>query len=181
MGKDNFFEIYRDANKQLGARPTIKVSLLSDSYNASRNFAGIMVYSHDGEYNWYNSEGCNAGHSGRAFYVLIKDTDGWNGVHCNLYQELFGPHSRHTTCCAGFSIMNSVLKYNSYCFNHTTGSMGSCRWSSDGQPSLSEDEKVLTQQAVRVWQEVGPGVVSQLSDSVHIALWAAHRTGAGGA
>jgi hypothetical protein len=69
MGKKDFHSIYSEACRELGSRPTIKVSHFSDRYDHNKNFAGVIVYHNRGSFTWYNERGVAKGYKGRAIYL----------------------------------------------------------------------------------------------------------------
>lgn len=77
MGKHNFAAIYQEAVLDLGERPRIKISFFCDQYRPDKDYAGLIVYSTNGNFRWRNERGVAKGHNGRAFYVMIKCTNDW--------------------------------------------------------------------------------------------------------
>jgi hypothetical protein len=78
MGKKDFnATLYSKACRAEGSRPTLRVSELSDRYNPNKNFAGIVLWAHDGEFRW-SKDKSNTNYSGRFGYVMIKSTDDWS-------------------------------------------------------------------------------------------------------
>lgn len=99
MGKSNFADLYINTANSLKTRPQIKVSCACDTYSPSSYYAGIIVYTANGEHTW------RAGVSrrlGRSFYVLILRTSEWstalrdgtaggvNSVHYYVVKQNFG-------------------------------------------------------------------------------------------
>ena len=54
MGKKDFPKIYKECKQAVGGKITIKISFFSDTYDKSKNFAGMIVYKLDGKCKWHN-------------------------------------------------------------------------------------------------------------------------------
>lgn len=167
MGKKNFGRIYKKACDGLGGEVSIKLSAFCPRYYKSRNYAGIIVYHHDGQYKWINTTGVAEGYKCRSFYVLIQCTDDWDPscfreaqqgrVHDHLYKEMFGcSHELGLTCCGGFAMMKGRTRFSSAWLNNQTSYETGLRWKSDGSKLLSRGEKVLVQRVIAAWKMHGP-------------------------
>jgi len=171
MGKKDFHSIYSEACRELGSRPTIKVSHFSDRYDQNKNFAGVIVYHNRGSFTWYNEQGVAKGYKGRAVYVILRCTDSWpeeafkrageGMVHDYLYKFLFdNDFNKRQTCCGGFAVMKGTLKYSSIWLNkQSSGSEAQRPWQSDGNKLLSKGEELLVDIAVRSWKGGGGNIV----------------------
>mmetsp|Transcript_13740 Transcript_13740/g.24344 ORF Transcript_13740/g.24344 Transcript_13740/m.24344 type:complete len:260 (-) Transcript_13740:1188-1967(-) len=181
MGKKDFHSIYSEACRELGSRPTIKVSHFSDRYDQNKNFAGVIVYHNRGSFTWYNERGVAKGFKGRAIYVILRCTDSWpeeafkrageGMVHDYLYKFLFdNDFNKRQTCCGGFAVMKGTLKYSSVWLNQqSSGSEAQRPWQSDGSKFLSKGEQLLVNIAVRSWKEGGKNIVDIPDDvDMHI-------------
>lgn len=139
MGKSNFADLYINTANSLKTRPQIKVSCSCDTYSPSSYYAGIIVYTANGEHTW------RAGRRrGRSFYVLIIRTDDWstalrdgtaggvNSVHYYVAKQYFGDkfHAK-SICCGGFTVQKGDVRFNSMSLNTSDGAAGDLCWRSD--------------------------------------------------
>ena len=187
MGKKDFAYLYTQIRTALGLADnescTIKVSGFSNRYDPSKNYAGIIVYHHNGMCRWENKTGVAEGYKCRSFYVLILCTDKWTDndfrragqgyVHDKMYKDLFGGRFEDgKSCCGGFAILKGATRYSSHWLNdqssHNRFSKwawgGYCKWSweSDGSHILSRDEKAIVNQAISTWKREGPNSVTSV-------------------
>lgn len=185
MGKKNFPAIYVEATKELGGRPTMKVSHFADKYDASKNYAGVIVYHNEGSFRWFNKSGIAKGYKGRAFYVIFQCTDYWpdqafrrageGKVHDYLYRLLFdNDFSEKKTCCGGFAVMQGKLKYSSIWLNMQSSNQYRHKWASDGSKMLSDGERLLVDLVFNRWKVNGTGKVIDIPDSVDSAMKIMH-------
>ena len=185
MGKKDFPAIYAEATKELGGRPTMKVSHFADKYDASKNYAGFIVYHNEGSFRWFNNSGIAKGYKGRAFYVILQCTDSWPAeafkragegkVHDYLYKLLFdNDFSERKTCCGGFAVMQGKLKYSSIWLNKQSSNQYKHKWASDGSKMLSDGERLLVDLAFDRWKSDGTGKVIDIPDSVDFAMKMMH-------
>uniref|UniRef100_A0A7S1X4V2 Mind bomb SH3 repeat domain-containing protein n=1 Tax=Tetraselmis chuii TaxID=63592 RepID=A0A7S1X4V2_9CHLO len=185
MGKEDFPAIYSQACQELGFRPTIKVSYFSDTYDETKNYAGIIVYHKEGSYTWYNEQGVAKGYKGRAFYVILRCTEGWTAhefkragrrsmmVHDYLFHLLSdGEFSDRKICCGGFAVMKGAVHYSSHCLNKQSSDVYSHRtWESDGSKLMSQSEKLLVDLTVDNWKERGcRGPVLEIPDDIDMHI-----------
>lgn len=182
MGKENFSKIYRDACNELGTSSlTLKLSHYCSSYNPRKNYAGLIVYHHDGKFKWHNSSGIAKGFNCRSMYVLILCTDDWPPeaftragqglVHDHMYRKMFNrPYDDKVTCCGGFAIMKGVVKYSSIWLNKQSSNRTRKSWTSDGNKNLSNGEQALVNLAISEWRVHGGGKVVRIPDSLNRTL-----------
>lgn len=182
MGKKNFSRIYIQACNELGvSKPKIKLSHFCDEYNPRKNYAGIIIYHHRGEYQWTNGEGVARGHRGRAFYVLIECTDDWPRsafrrageglVHDYMYTRMFNRNFQDgMTCCGGFAIMKGEVKYSSIWLNKQSSSVTRFTWATDGNKNLSAEEQVLVDLATTYWKRGNKGAIIEIPDEYDAIL-----------
>merc|ERR1712154_730394 len=105
----------------------MRLSARSDSFNSIDKFAGIVLWSKDGQVDWYcNHVYCKAG------YVYIKKSvnipprgSQFGQVHGDLYLTLFNEEPRGIVG-TGFSIENGQFCWNSTSVNtgKTSGGPG---------------------------------------------------------
>ncbi|CAF1253092.1 unnamed protein product [Adineta steineri] len=142
--------MYQCIKRKLGT-VTCKISYFCDEFDESKNYAGAIIYSIDGEYEWKNKEGGKAnGFKGRSFYLIIQCTNDWpesylkeagkGRVHDYLLKNVLGiDYNQKRIACGGFAYVNGELKFSSIWLNriNQTGA------ESDGDKMLSEPEKDL--------------------------------------
>ena len=172
MGKADFGRIYAYSCDELGGA-SIKLSGFCSTYDESKDYAGIIVYHHDGQFQWKNETGVAEGYSCRSFYILIQCTDDWDTkcfrqaqlgyVHDHLYKEMFGcSHEEGLTCCGGFAVRKGKAKYSSTWLNHQSSEETRIPWKSDGYKDLSIGEKKLVNRGIQEWKRNGryaPGLI----------------------
>ncbi len=102
MGKKNFKDLYKRIKREHGTI-TCKTSYFCDNFNATRDYAGAIIYAIDGKFTWKNHgkneifdssewdsvsndtflviyliEGGKAnGYGGKSFYIIIQCTNEW--------------------------------------------------------------------------------------------------------
>ena len=99
----------------------IHLSCASDAYQKGNNYAGFILYSHEGKTDWYlNERHCKTG------YLVIQNTakqevqryvgvaDGV--VHGAVYMNVFGENIGNTVGEA-FSYLDGTFKWRSHSFN----------------------------------------------------------------
>ena len=92
---------------------TMQISCKSDTYQPGHNYAGVIVYQHDGKSEWRTAKNtyCKSG------YIVIQDTDSenvkkWFGkepgaVHGDVYRNAFGESvSEGNVVGEGFALRN---------------------------------------------------------------------------
>lgn len=189
MGKQNFIDIYTQACLNLDvSRLSVKISNFSDTFDANKNYAGLIVYHHKGKYKWKNTTGVAKGYNCRTLYVLILCTDTWpttafkragqGMVHDYLYKQMFGRSAcfrRRQTCCGGFSILKGdEVRYSSKWLNKQSSSRTSrMPWASDGNKVLSTGEETLVDLAVMTWKNKGPNSIVDVPKELHTTLFSA--------
>lgn len=176
MGKANWCkDIYVPGCKELKVkRLSVKVSALSSNYSRKKNYAGLIVYHHMGQFKWYNDCGIAEGFNGRGIYVYIDCTDEWPKqafgragqglVHDHLYERCFEcSHTEMKTCCGGFAIMKGKVKYSSIWLNRDSRRARRRNgWASDGDHLLSPSEMDVVDLAIKHWKAEGPGAVVKI-------------------
>lgn len=183
MGKQNFSQLYIEAERELGYRPKVKLSHWCDRYKEDGNFAGMIIYNTYGSHKWKQrvGQGVSGGHRGQSFYVLILCTDEWpesvkravgqGRVHDYLYERYFAmSFAQKRTCCGGFAVRNGQLCTSSIWLNMQEGSVHGREWKSDGSKYLSRSEKYLVMMAAQVWAKFGPGRVIPIPDQIDYAI-----------
>lgn len=178
MGKKRFPQLYVAACRSLGvSKLSLKLSHFCSRYSSSKNYAGIIIYHHNGNYKWHNQTGVAKGYNCRSAYVLILCTDDWPPeafsragqglVHDYMYRKMFGrSYSDKVSCCGGFAVMKGQTKYSSIWLNQQSSSNTGLRWESDGSKNLSNEEKVLVDLAVSEWKRSGGNRVVHIPDQV---------------
>ena len=73
-GKKNFTSFYKNIKSKLG-KITCKISYFSDNFDPNKNYAGMIIYAVDGQFQWLNDAGKAKGWKGRSFYIAIQCTD----------------------------------------------------------------------------------------------------------
>lgn len=53
MGKRNFRDLYQRMKWQHGS-VSCEISIFSDKFNPSNNYAGVIIYAIDGKFDWEN-------------------------------------------------------------------------------------------------------------------------------
>ena len=183
MGKKEFPRLYRKACKALGTKKgSIKISNFCDTYDPKKNYAGIILYHHNGRFRWRNTKGVAKGYNCQSFYVHIQCTDNWTPdafsragqgfVHDKMYQDMFGQsYKEKMTCCGGFAILKGVVKYSStWLNNQSSDATASLQWKSDGNKQMSTGEKKIVKFAIDTWKQRGANKVAIVPDSVHESL-----------
>jgi len=172
----------KQAQDQLGAPPTLKISAFSDKYDSSKSYAGIIIYAVDGKFSWINDKGVAIGYKGRSFYCGILDTSkyptdelkrdvGTGRVHHYLILTLTGREfTQDTVCCGGFAIHESKLKFSSVWLNARHQYPKESFGKSDQDKYLSSLEKELCNFAVDKWKTSGVNTAHELSDTLKSSL-----------
>lgn len=171
MGKQNFENFYRQIKSELlpkFGKITGKISLYGENFDPSKNYAGMILYAIDGEFEWKNTGGKASGQRGWSFYVVIQSTNNWPSeaygrarqgyVHDYLIKNVLGrehgerdSQGRQKICCGGFGYRDGQLKFSSWWLNssHQIG----C--DSDGTKYLSDAERVLIKYCFERYKEKG--------------------------
>jgi len=84
-GKSDFSDICRRIKNELGYNLTCRISCDSDSFYSWKTYTGAIVYSMNGKYRWQVEAGRACGRNGRAFYMIVKCTDGWRDNYSERY------------------------------------------------------------------------------------------------
>ncbi|CAF3019247.1 unnamed protein product [Rotaria socialis] len=157
MGKKNFKDLYRRVKGEHG-NVTCEISVFSDNFNPLLRYAGVIIYSIDGKFEWENYAGGKAyGRRGRSFYIIIQCTDNWSDdyykpvgqgtVHDYLLKNVMGIESdQKRIACGGFAYLFHELKFSSIWLNGTDQTDAE----SDGDRYLSDSEKILV---AYCWEE----------------------------
>ncbi|CAF4746656.1 unnamed protein product, partial [Rotaria socialis] len=156
MGKKNFKDLYRRVKGEHG-NVTCEISVFSDNFNPLLRYAGVIIYSIDGKFEWENygehiedTGGKAYGRRGRSFYIIIQCTDNWSDdyykpvgqgtVHDYLLKNVMGIESdQKRIACGGFAYLFHELKFSSIWLNGTDQTDAE----SDGDRYLSDSEKIL--------------------------------------
>jgi len=182
MGKSDFKTLCKKAQEEIGSPLTLKVSAFSDTYDISKNYAGMIIYAVDGKFNWINTAGDTKGYKGRSFYFGILDTSkyptqellrdvGTGRVHHYLILKLTGrEYTQDTVCCGGFAIHEGKLKYSSVWLNARDQYPKDSFGKSDGDKMLSASERELYGFAVEKWKINGSNKAHDLSDTLKAKL-----------
>ena len=94
----------------------IHFSCASDPFQKGHNYAGFILYSHNGETDWYlNGRHCKTG------YLVIQDTSKHEGVadgdlHGAVYMNMFGENIGDTVGEV-FLYVDGIFKWQSHSFN----------------------------------------------------------------
>jgi len=169
---------YQAAQREFGHRPSIKISAASDKWMPGKNYARLVIYAHEGKFNWTNTALFAKAYSGKFAYVRLVCTDIWTDsdfraagqgrVHDKIFRETLGLEFREGKfSCGGFAIHDGVLKYSSIWLN-TNACQGLCVLKSDNSKYLSEPEKLLVNYAVENWK--AGNFILKIPDDLHEKL-----------
>jgi hypothetical protein len=184
MGKLDFKNThYKMMCETVGQRPKIKISGSSDRFDPTRKFAGLIIYSRRGKFDWWND---NLKYKGRTLHVTLLDTGKWptdafraagqGMVHNYIFLRILGEDFRDNTCSVGgFAVMEGVTKYSSAWLNTKSNNSYEHKWQADGSSELSAPEKELINFAVEQWKVRGTNKVIDIDDRLHKRL---HPAGA---
>jgi len=175
-GRQNFKSLYRRIKSQLG-RPSCKVSYFSDNFDPSKNYAGMIVYSVNGNFSWMNTAGQASGYKGRSFYIIVQCTNNWPSdvlrdvgqgrVHHYLIKNTLGfDYDQDLVCCGGFSYVNGSLKFSSVWLN----GRDQVGCSSDGSKYLSTPEQALVEYCFGQYRIHGKNSVFSIPDYIDSQL-----------
>jgi len=182
MGKVDFKQLCKQAQEEIKGSLTLKISAFSDTYDSTKNYAGMIIYAVDGKFTWVNTDGAAKGYKGRSFYFGILDTGKYPGealmrdvgngrVHHHLIKSLTGREfTQDTVCCGGFAIHEGKLKHSSAWLNGRHQMPKDSFGMSDGDKFLSALEGELCDFAVEKWKESGANKVHSLSDALNKKL-----------
>jgi len=171
MGKKNFSSThYLPAKRTFGGKMSLKISYFSDKYKAQGKFAGVIMYSWKGQFQWQNT---HKGHRGRAFYVALLDTSKWPAhafrragqgmVHDYMFKETFGEDFQaNTASVGGFAVIDGKIRYSSIWLNKTSNTSYPNKWYSDDSQYLSQGEQELVTFAVQEWAKHGPHHICEI-------------------
>jgi len=171
MGKKDWSAThYLPAKAALGGSVTVKISHFSDEFDASGDFAGVIMYHWHGSFTWFNP---HKGYRGRAFYVAILNTKTWPAdafraagqgrVHDFIFKETFGEsYTGNSASVGGFAVRNGEVKFSSIWLNMTENTANAHKWYSDGSQMLSEPEQALVSFVVSEWKQRGTNVVCDI-------------------
>ncbi|WNE40486.1 MAG: hypothetical protein GBAus27B_000553 [Mycoplasmataceae bacterium] len=176
-GKKNFVDFYKRLKSDIG-KSSCKISHYSDQFEKDKNYAGMIVYSVNNEFKWFNDKGKANGHRGRSFYIVVQCTDKWpelafkeakqGRVHDYLIKDTLGiEYNQDIVCCGGFSYHNGQMKYSSVWLNGRD--QKGCK--SDGNKYLSNNEKVLVDYCFEIYKSHGPGKIFELPDKIDKILY----------
>jgi hypothetical protein len=170
MGKKDFQIFIQQAQAYNGGIVPMKISYFSDLFDPQKNFAGLIVYHVDGQFEWQqDSSGKTAGFKGRSFYIVIQDTGKWpetqfkragqGMIHDHILKSNIGiTKDSNRVCCAGFAVMNGVTKYSSIWLNKTENASSPMPWYSDGDKMMSSLESQILDFAVSEWKNRGKNI-----------------------
>lgn len=173
MGKKDFGAQYRAIKEQLardGKPLSIKISGKSNTFDSSKEYAGVIIYHWEGLVQWHNSK---IGHKGRSFYVYLVDTTtfaeeefreaGQGRVHHTAVQRIMGiDFEENRACLGGFSVRKGETNYSSVWLNQKSSSAFPLHWEEDGNKEMSEGEKRLVDLAVQEWKAKGTNIVVEI-------------------
>ena len=177
-GRSDFSGLCRRIKNDLGSDLTCRISSNSDYFYPSKSYTGVIVYAVNGNFRWQVEGGRNYGRNGRAFQMIVKNTDDWQeryperqgiggGIfHGYIIKDEFGfdldnhynKYSNNKICCGGFSWLPSrseSLSFNSYVLN----SVDQVGCGSDGSRELSYYEKRLVEHCFNEYKAKGPGSI----------------------
>jgi hypothetical protein len=179
MGKKDFKNThYKMMCETVGQRPKIKISGSSNKWDRTKKFAGLIIYSRRGKFNWWNPK---LNYKGRALHVTLLDTSLWprdafraagqGMVHNYIFSRILGENFEDNTCSVGgFAVMEGVTKYSSAWLNTKSNSRYEHKWQADGSNELSNPEKELINFAVEQWKVHGPNSIIDIDDRLHKRL-----------
>ncbi|WNE40245.1 MAG: hypothetical protein GBAus27B_000312 [Mycoplasmataceae bacterium] len=170
MGRKNFKELYKKMKQsQEKGKITCKIACSSDKFDSSKSYAGAIIYSLDGNFQWVSEGGLTKGHRGRGFYVIIFLSDrlasvsGDGVVHGKLINESLGMGiNLNKVCCGGFSYHQNCLKFRS----GTLNSANQIGWESDGSSDLSSSEKLIANYCFEQYKNHGASYVFDIPESI---------------
>ncbi|CAF4199068.1 unnamed protein product [Adineta steineri] len=152
--------MYQCIKRKLGT-VTCKISHFSDDFDEfdeEKNYAGAIISSIDGKYEWKNEAvgGKANGFKGRSFYLIIQCTDDWpesclkaageGRVHDYLLKNVLGiNYDQDRIACGGFAYFQGKLKFSSVWLN-ANDQIGA---ETDENEMLSEPEKDLVKPGLR--------------------------------
>jgi len=172
-GKSDFYDLCRRIKNNLGSSLTCRISCDSDYFYSSSSYCGAIVYAINGQFSWQVSNGRACGRNGRAFYMIVRNTDGWKtdssdyryGIGGGIFHgyiikdelgfDLSSDYNKYTNniiCCGGFAYQNRELKFNSYTLNGVNQIGGA----SDSSNEMSYWEKELVKYCFDEYKEHGP-------------------------
>lgn len=177
-GKSNFGYLCGEIKSELGSSLTCRVSCDSDYFYESSTYSGAIVYMIKGSARWRVSSGKACGRDGRAFYMIVRCTDGWeryperHGIGGGIYhgyiiKDEFGhdlgvrenkeEREKNIINCGGFAWMPSYspkLQFISGTLN--TVDQKGYGGISNGSRELSSGEKELVEYCFRKYRSEGP-------------------------
>jgi hypothetical protein len=74
-GRSDFSDLCRRIKNELGGDLTCRISGDSDYFYPSKSYTGVIVYAINGNSRWQVEGGRSYGRSGRAFHMIVKNTD----------------------------------------------------------------------------------------------------------
>ena len=136
---------------------TLHLSCSSDVYQPGHNYAGFILYSHNGQTDWrLNGVHCKTG------YIVILDTDSekvrhWKElspgqVHGAVYKCIFGEDPAPDTIGEGFAFLGGEFRWNSWTFN------GADTVYHDGRREISDMAGKYVQYVLTMWEREGSSV-----------------------
>ena len=136
--------------------PTFKLTVVhlscaSDPYQNGNDYAGFILYSHDGKTDWYlNGRHCKTG------YLIIQNTSkqevqryrgtGDGVVHGAVYKNVFGEDIGNTVGEA-FAYVDGTFKWRSHAFNTRYPSSYH-----DGDKEMAEITKKCVSKVLEEWR-----------------------------
>lgn len=135
---------------------TLHLSCSSDIYEASHDYAGFILYSHNRKTDWrLNGVHCKTG------YIVVCDTNSCNvahiihfgksqgQVHGAVYKSVFGEDVSVDTIGEGFAVQGGRFKWNSGVFNAKDTQYH------DGRRAASEQAERYVSKVLSQWMSAG--------------------------
>ena len=85
-GKSDFSGLCRRIKDDLDGNLTCRIFDNSDYFYSSKSYTGVIVYAVNGNFRWQVEGGRACGRRGRAFQMIVKNTDDWR----ERYPERYG-------------------------------------------------------------------------------------------
>ena len=133
---------------------TLNLSWNSDVYTPGHNYAGLILYSHNGETTWrLNGVPCKTG------YIVMRDptsrrvsthlTKCSNQAHTAVYKSLFGEEVSEYTIAEGFAVIKGEFNWKCGVINARDSPYHT------GTGSMSESSKCRVAKVLCQWMEAG--------------------------
>jgi len=135
---------------------TLHLSCSSDVYQQGHDYAGFVLYSHDGMTDWrLNGIHCKTG------YIVVRDTNSCSvahiilfgnsqgQVHGAVYKSVFGEEVSDDTIGEGFAVRGGKFQWNSGVFNARNTVYH------DGRRIASDQAKHSVAKVLAQWMDAG--------------------------